>query len=78
MTQDPAVRSEAKGILDGLFSNIGSSAGGGGAGQDLAEFLQMPADLARLFADMAFDMTELVLNALAEGGIILVKGLTPA
>jgi hypothetical protein len=85
MNQDPAVRQEAHGILEGLFRNIGESRQAGeppsalgGLGVDLAEFLTMPADLARLFTEMAFDLTELVLNALAEGGVILYKGLTPA
>lgn len=82
MRQDPAVRSEAHGILEGLFRHVGESSQQGtgtlgGIGGDLSEFLTMPADLARLFTDMAFDLTEVVLNALAEGGVILVKGLTP-
>jgi hypothetical protein len=85
MRQDPDVRMEAEGVLEGLFRNIGhagrsgdSASALGGLGVELAEFVTMPADLARLFAEMAFDLTELVLNSLAEAGIILVKGLTPA
>jgi hypothetical protein len=85
MNQDPAVRREAQGILENLFREVGHSSQAGepasalsGLGVDLAEFLTMPADLARLFTEMAFDLTELVLSSLAEGGIILWKGLTPA
>ena len=84
MRQDPQVRHEAAGILEGLFRHIGESRATGeppsalgGLGVDLAEFFTMPADLARVFVEMATDLTEVVLTSLAEPGIILYKGMTP-
>lgn len=84
-TTDPAVRQEAHGVLQGLFSHIGSqgqqgggpSLGGGLAGQ-LEEFMTMPLDMAQVFLNMSVQLTELVLKSLEEAGIVLVKGLTPA
>jgi hypothetical protein len=80
---DPAVRQEAHGVLQGLFSHIGSQgqqggapAGGGIAGQ-LEEFLTMPMDMAQVFLNMSVQLTELVLKSLEEAGIILTKGMTP-
>lgn len=85
MNQDPNTRAEAEGVLQSLFSSIGraqsdplSSDMLGGLGAELTEFLQMPAELARIFIDMSFDLTEMVLESLAAAGIVLVKGLTPA
>lgn len=84
MPTDPAVRQEAHNHLLSLFQGIGRQAQGGpapsalaGMGGQLEEFLAMPLDLAQLFAGMAVDLTELVLRSLEEGGIILVKGMTP-
>lgn len=80
---DPAVRQDAHGVLQGLFSHIGSkgqqgggSAIGGMAGQ-LEEFLTMPIDVAQIFLNMSVQLTELVLTSLEEAGITLVKGMTP-
>lgn len=90
MNQDPAVRSEAHSVLRGLFSGLGHHAQGGDSEQAPAglnvewmieqagELVTMPADLARIFVDMSVDLTELVLQALAEAGFVLVRGLTPA
>jgi hypothetical protein len=82
MAQDPAVRQEAASRLHGLFSVLGqgqsSTTGGlGGLAGQLEEFAEMPMELARIFTDMALQLTELVLKSLEEGGIVLVKGLTP-
>lgn len=88
MAQDPAVRRQAHGVLEGLFSGLGQHAQGQDAqaapGLNLEwmvgqfdEFLQMPVDLARIFTTMAFELTDLVLKALEEAGIELVKSLTP-
>jgi hypothetical protein len=83
--QDEQVQEQARSVLSGLFRNIGeaNSDGGsasalGGLGGELAEFITMPADLARIFMDMSMDLTEMVLTSLAEAGIVLVRGLTPA
>lgn len=80
---DPAVRQEAHGVLQGLFSHIGSQGqqGGGGltgglAGQ-LTEFIEMPMELTKIFLDMSVQLTELVLKSLEEAGMTLVKGMTP-
>lgn len=89
MNQDPAVRSEAHRVLTDLFSGLGQHAQGqapqASAGLDVewmlgqfGELVTMPADLARIFIEMSVDLTELVLQSLAEAGIVLVKGLTPA
>jgi hypothetical protein len=82
---DPGVRQEAHGVLQGLFSHIGSQGqqGGntpalGGLSGQLEEFLTMPMDMAQIFLNMSVQLTELVLNSLEEAGITLVKGLTPA
>lgn len=88
MNQDPQVRQEAHGVLEGLFRGIGQNAQGqqpsAPAGlnadwmlQQFTEFIEMPIDLAQIFTTMATDLTELVLRALAEAGISLTKGLTP-
>lgn len=84
MATDPAVRQEAHGVLQGLFSHIGSQGqqgGGGGlagglAGQ-LTEFIEMPMELTKIFLDMSVQLTELVLKSLEEAGMTLVKGMTP-
>lgn len=81
--QDPQVYSEAKDHLGRLFTGVGQARQGGDAGgltlgQEFAEFLQMPMELARLFTDMGFDIADMVLTSLGEAGYILVKGLTPA
>lgn len=88
MTQDPQVRQQAHSVLSGLFSSLGQHAQGGQAqapaGLNLdwmlgqfSEFVEMGPELAQVFVTMATDLTELVLNSLAEAGIVLVKGLTP-
>jgi hypothetical protein len=46
------------------------------AGQ-LEEFMTMPLDLAMVFIDMSVQLTDAVLSALEEAGVVLVKGLTP-
>ena len=81
---DPGVRQEAHGLLSGLFSHLGQSAGSGGSqggsgglmGQ-VTEFIEMPLELAQLFMGMSAQLAEMVLKTLEEGGMILVKGLTP-
>lgn len=85
MNQDPVVRREAAGILEGMFRTVGESRQSGqppsalgGLGLDLQEFMAMPLDLAVVFMNMAVDLTELVLKSLEEAGYVLVKGLTPA
>lgn len=89
MAQDPQVRHEAAGILQGLFHGLGQHSQGqqpaAPAGlnadwmvQQFSELVEMPVDLARIFMDMSVQLTELVLDSLAEAGISLVKGLTPA
>lgn len=88
MTQDPQVREQAHGILSGLFAGLGQHAQGqqpqapAGLNVDwmlgqFSEFVEMGPELARIFTDMAFELTDLVLKALEEAGIVLVKGLTP-
>jgi len=84
MRQDPQVRQEAGGILEGLFRHIGESRQSGqppsalgGLGVQLEEFMSMPLDLAVVFMNMATDLTELVLQSLEEAGIILIRGMTP-
>lgn len=78
----------ARNVLEGLFRGIGQHAQGQQAQApaglnaewflaQAVEFVEMPADLARIFTDMAFDLTELVMKALAEAGVSLVTGLTP-
>lgn len=81
-------REEARNHFTSLFQSVGQAPrdqggqlGGllsGGAGEQLMEFVQMPLDLAQIFGEMAFGLTELVLESLAEAGWTLVKGLTPA
>lgn len=88
MNQDPAVRQQAHGVLEGLFRGLGQHASGqqaqapAGLNADwmlnqLTEFVEMPVDLARIFLEMSTQLTELVLDSLAEAGIALTKGLTP-
>lgn len=83
-SQDPAVRREAAGILDGLFQGMGNARKEedasvlGGLGGDLQEFLTMPLELAEIFVGMSAQMAELVLKSLAEAGFVLVRGLMPA
>lgn len=84
MNQDPAVRHEAHGVLEGLFRHLGESRQASeqsdvlsGLGGQLEEFMSMPLDMAMIFIRMATDLTELVLTSLEEAGIVLVKGLTP-
>jgi hypothetical protein len=82
---DPGVRQEAHGVLQGLFSHIGSQGqqGGGGGGLagglagQLTEFIEMPMELTKIFLDMSVQLTELVLKSLEEAGMTLVKGMTP-
>lgn len=85
--QDPRVRSEAKDRLASLFGAMGrapedqgSALGGlaGGLGGQLVEFVEMPLELAAIFAGMGVEIAEAVLTSLAEAGYVLVKGLTPA
>jgi hypothetical protein len=83
MNQDPGVRQDAAGILTGLFRHLGSGgsqpapAGIVGLGGQLAEFMEMPIELANIFLNMSVQLTELVLKSLEEAGIVLVKGLSP-
>ena len=84
MRQDPDVRREAEGVLDSLFSSIGRASQDsgaanmlGGLGGELTEFITMPAELAEIFVSMSMDLTKMVLESLAEAGIVLAKGLTP-
>lgn len=84
MRQDPDIRSEAEGILDRLFTNIGrastdagSASSVSGLGTQIAEFVTMPAELAEIFVGMSMDLTKMVLESLAEAGIVLVRGLSP-
>ena len=84
MRQDPEIRREAEGILDSLFSSIGrasqdsgSANALGGMGVQIAEFVQMPMELAEIFVSMSMDLTKMVLESLAEAGIVLVRGLSP-
>lgn len=84
--QDPQVFSAAREHLGGLFTGLGQARQSGGdtgligglnLAEEFAEFLQMPLELAQLFAEMGFDIADMVLKSLAEAGYILVKGLTP-
>ncbi|HYH50804.1 MAG TPA: hypothetical protein VEG38_14760 [Acidimicrobiia bacterium] len=84
MRQDPQVREEAGGILEGLFRHIGESrqqgaapSALGGLGVQIQEFVLMPVELAEIFITMSAELTELILQSLAEAGIVLVKGLSP-
>lgn len=88
MTQDPAAHQSARGVLEGLFRGLGQHGQGqqpsapAGLNADwmlnqFMEFVEMPIELAQTFTTMATDLTDLVLKALAEAGIELVKGLTP-
>lgn len=86
-TTDPEVRQLATSRLTDLFQGIGharqendpSALGNlGGITGQIEEFMSMPMDLAVLFLDMSVQLAELVLTSLEEGGVILVKGLTPA
>lgn len=85
MTQDPQVRQEAHGILDGLFRHLGTGGGEpapagldlGALGQQVEEFFSMPIELATIFLNMSTQLTELILKSLEEAGIVLVKGLSP-
>lgn len=83
MTTDPTTRSDAAGVLHGLFTHLGS--GGSqppptalsGLGLQLEQFVAMPIELANIFMNMSVQLTELVLTSLEEAGITLVKGLSP-
>lgn len=83
MNQDPAVRQEAHSRLVDLFTGIGNRSTGQatdpltGMVDQLEELFSMPVDLARIFIEMAVDLTDAVLTSLEEAGIVLVKGLTP-
>jgi len=79
---------DARSVLEGLFRGIGQHAQGqqpqAAPGLNLewmldqaVEFVEMPGDLAQIFVTMAGDLTTLILKALAEAGVSLVKGLTP-
>lgn len=81
---DPAVQQEAHSVLSSLFTNIGQHASGQSPGlnadwflDQIQEFVDMPLDLANIFVQMATQLTEMVLKALEEAGIVLTKGLTP-
>lgn len=84
---DPEVRREASSVLNSLFNGIGESAqgqqpSGGGINADwvlqqVQEFVEMPIDLALIFMEMSTQLTEMVLKALEQAGITLVRGLTP-
>ena len=85
MRQDDQVQEQARSVLSGLFRNIGeanqdggSASALGGLGGELAEFILMPAELAEIFVSMSTDLAEMVLTSLAEAGLVLVRGLTPA
>lgn len=78
----------AHSVLEGLFRGIGQHAQGqqpqapAGLNADwmlnqFEELILMPVELAQTFTTMATDLTDLVLKALAEAGIELVRGLTP-
>lgn len=77
---------EPRDVLSGLFERIGRAkqeggdgglAGIGGLGEQFAEFLTMPLDLAVLLMERSTEMAELVLATLAEAGYVVVKGTTP-
>lgn len=84
MPSDPEARQIAMSSLTDLFQGLGHHAQGGQAGGAVGgligqfeEFAAMPLDLATLFLNMSVQLTELVLKTLEEGGVILVKGLSP-
>lgn len=85
MATDPGTRQEAHGVLQSLFSHIGSQGqqggggflGGGGIAGQLTEFIEMPMELTKIFLDMSVQLTELVLKSLEEAGMELVKGMSP-
>ena len=84
-TSDPEARALAASRLNDLFQGLGRQAQGdtGGLGDlggligQFEEFASVPLDLAMLFLNMSVELTELVLRTLEEGGVILMKGLTP-
>ena len=85
MPSDPEARTAAAGRLNDLWSALHNQAQGqsttegvGGLVGQFEEFASMPLDLAMLFLNMGLQLTELVLQTIEEGGVILVKGLTPA
>ena len=83
MNQDPEVRTAAAGHLTALFQGLGNARNEedpsvlGGLAGEFTEFLQMPMELAQIFITMSTQMTELVLESLAEAGFVLVRGLSP-
>lgn len=87
MQQDPQVYNAARQHLGGLFTDLGHARrtgtdtgliGGLDITEEFVEFVQMPLELAKVFAEMGFDIADMVLKSLAEAGYILVKGMTPA
>jgi len=84
MSSDPEARQLAASRLTDLFQSLGRQAQGEAPSGDLSgllgqfqEFASLPLDIAVLFLDMSVELTELVLRTLEEGGVILVKGVTP-
>jgi len=85
VSTDPGVRTEAANILTNVFTGIGQHAQGqgidslglGGLSAQVEQFAAMPLELARIFTVMAVQLTELVLQALEEAGIVLAKGVLP-
>lgn len=86
---DPAVRQEAAGALQSLFTHLGRSRQqgnvtegltgltGGAMAQQLEEFMAMPVELAQEIINYATQLTELTLTTLEQAGITLIKGMTP-
>lgn len=85
MPSDPEARTIAASKLTDLFQGLGRHAQGDAAPADpiggligqFEEFASMPLDLATLFLNMSVQLSELVLKTLEEGGVILMRGLTP-
>jgi hypothetical protein len=85
MSQDPQVRSQAAGVLSGLFHHLGTGGSDplpsglnlGAMGQQVEELIEMPIELAQIFLNMSTQLTELILTALEQAGLVLAKGLLP-
>lgn len=83
MSSDPEARATAGHAIGALFHHIGSRGDApapalGGMGGQLAEFMEMPVELATVWIDASTKLVELILTAVEETGVVLVKGMTPA
>lgn len=87
MDTDPQARQSAVDAVSAMWQNIGHSTQnqdsgllgglGGGLGQQLTEFVNMPMEMAQIFINMAVQIAELTITSIEEAGVVLVKGLSP-